>query len=120
MPNTPAFSEDYLNANKGPQVLAIIIVFPCLALITVTLRLYTRFKIVNNPSYEDFAILLALVRRVLGVQYLLLMNGHRYLVLRHQYVKASVSVYPILSTSSTHMTHRGIQWYGSARPSFDF
>ncbi|KAF2463544.1 uncharacterized protein BDR25DRAFT_165387, partial [Lindgomyces ingoldianus] len=46
---------------KGPQVLAVIIVFPILATITVILRLYTRFKIVNNPSHEDVAILLALV-----------------------------------------------------------
>lgn len=58
----PALSEAYLNANKGPQILAIIITFPCLALVVVCLRLYTRFRIVNHPSYEDFAILLALVR----------------------------------------------------------
>ncbi|KAF2013598.1 hypothetical protein BU24DRAFT_312480, partial [Aaosphaeria arxii CBS 175.79] len=48
-------------ANKGPQVLAIIIIFPCLSLIVVSLRLYTRIQIVRNPSWEDFAILLALV-----------------------------------------------------------
>lgn len=57
----PALTEDYLNANRGPRVLAIIITFPCLALLIVCLRLYTRFKIVNNPSYEDFSIILALV-----------------------------------------------------------
>ncbi|KAF2184948.1 hypothetical protein K469DRAFT_577795 [Zopfia rhizophila CBS 207.26] len=56
-----SYSEAYLNANKGPQVLAIIITFPILATITVFLRLYTRFRIVNNPFYDDFAILLALV-----------------------------------------------------------
>jgi hypothetical protein len=62
MSATPPYSEEYLNANKGPQVLAIIIIFPCLALIVVSLRLYTRFRIVSNPSYEEFAILIALVR----------------------------------------------------------
>jgi hypothetical protein len=62
MTSTTPYTEDYLNANKGPQVLAIIITFPCLAVLVVFLRLYTRFRIVNNPSYEDFAILLALVR----------------------------------------------------------
>lgn len=61
MPPSQQFTEDYLNANKGPQVLAIIITFPCLAITVVSLRLYTRFKIVNNPSYEDSAILAALV-----------------------------------------------------------
>lgn len=55
------FSDDYLSENKGPEVLAIIIVFPILASITVFLRLYTRFKIVNNPSWDDFSIFLALV-----------------------------------------------------------
>lgn len=59
------YSEDYLNANKGPQVLAIIITFPCLALVVVSLRLYTRFRIVSNPSYEEFAILVAVVRALL-------------------------------------------------------
>ncbi|KAF2112246.1 hypothetical protein BDV96DRAFT_649053 [Lophiotrema nucula] len=61
MATTSDFSPEYLNANKGPQILAIIIVFPCLATITVSLRLYTRFQIVHNASYEDFAILLALI-----------------------------------------------------------
>lgn len=64
MSTAPAYSQEYLNANKGPQVLAIIITFPCLAAVVVSLRLYTRFKIVNNPSHEDFAILLALVRTI--------------------------------------------------------
>jgi hypothetical protein len=59
--DTPPFSEDYLNANKGPQVLAIITVFPSLALVVVSLRLYTRWKIVNSASWEDYAILGALV-----------------------------------------------------------
>src|SRR4051812_32984243 len=60
--DAPFFPEQYLRADKGPKILAIIIVFPSLALITVTLRLYTRFRIVHNPSWEDFAIFLALVR----------------------------------------------------------
>jgi hypothetical protein len=57
----PAFSPEYLAADKGPQILAIIIVFPCLALLVVALRLYTRFVVVRNPSYEDLTIVLALV-----------------------------------------------------------
>jgi hypothetical protein len=62
MATAAPFSETYLRADKGPKVLAIIIVFPSLAFITVSLRLYTRFKLVHNPSWEDLAILLALVR----------------------------------------------------------
>ncbi|KAH7394676.1 hypothetical protein BKA66DRAFT_388751, partial [Pyrenochaeta sp. MPI-SDFR-AT-0127] len=46
---------------KGSQVLAIIITFPAIALVVVGLRLYTKFKIVNHPSNEDFAILLAML-----------------------------------------------------------
>ncbi|KAH7131876.1 hypothetical protein B0J11DRAFT_565468 [Dendryphion nanum] len=61
MVNNTTFTVAYLNANKGPQVLAIITIFPCLSALVVALRLYTRFRIVNNPSYEDFAILVALV-----------------------------------------------------------
>ena len=62
MATTAPFPDDYLHANKGSRVLAIIIIFPTLALIIVSLRMYTRFKIVHNPSWEDFAIFLALVR----------------------------------------------------------
>jgi hypothetical protein len=60
--NTPPFSAEYLNANKGGQVIAIITVFPCLALLVVGLRLYTRWRIVHNASWEDYSILGALVR----------------------------------------------------------
>jgi len=62
MATTVPFPNDYLHANKGSKVLATIVVFPTLALIIVSLRIYTRFKIVRNPSWEDFAIFLALVR----------------------------------------------------------
>ncbi|KAF2003479.1 hypothetical protein P154DRAFT_401435, partial [Amniculicola lignicola CBS 123094] len=46
---------------KGPQVLAIVIVFPLLATIIVSLRLYTRLLVVNAASYEDSAIFFALL-----------------------------------------------------------
>jgi hypothetical protein len=57
-----AFPPEYLAADQGPQILSIIIVFPCVALFIVSLRLYTRFVVVRNPSYEDLAIVIALVR----------------------------------------------------------
>ena len=60
-------SIEYLAANKGPQTLAIIITFPAIALVIVILRLYTRFRIVKSPSYEDFAILLAMVSALSAV-----------------------------------------------------
>jgi len=59
---TAPFSENDLYADKGSKVLAIIIIFPTLALIIVSLRMYTRFKVVHNPSWEDLVIVLALVR----------------------------------------------------------
>ncbi|OAG05522.1 uncharacterized protein CC84DRAFT_1067354, partial [Paraphaeosphaeria sporulosa] len=46
---------------KGSQILTIIIVFPTLALLIVGFRLYTRCVVVRNPSYEDLAIVLALI-----------------------------------------------------------
>lgn len=58
---SPTLTKAFLDANKGPQVLAIIIIFPCLSGLVVALRLYTRIKIVNNPSWEDSSVLLALV-----------------------------------------------------------
>lgn len=60
-PTGPPPSAEFLAASKGPQVVAIIVVFPVLALIAVTLRLYTRFILVNNPSWDDLAISLAMV-----------------------------------------------------------
>lgn len=59
--NTPPLSEAYLNESKASNVVSIIIVFPTLALIVVSLRLYTRWKIVRSASWEDHAILGALV-----------------------------------------------------------
>jgi len=59
--NTPPYSEKYLNESKESYVLAIITVFPSLAVIVVSLRLYTRWRIVNSASWEDYAILGALV-----------------------------------------------------------
>lgn len=66
-PTGPPPSAEFLAASKGPQVLAIIITFPILALIAVTMRLYTRFRLVNSPSYEDFAIFLAMVKHLLNL-----------------------------------------------------
>jgi len=43
------------------QVLAIVIVFPILALVTVILRLFTRFFVLKNPSREDACITFAMV-----------------------------------------------------------
>jgi hypothetical protein len=57
----PQLNAEYLAANKGPQTLALIILFPALALLIVGLRLYTRIRIVKSPSHEDFAIALAMV-----------------------------------------------------------
>ena len=51
----------YLEANKGPEIIAIIRVFPCLAFLVVGLRLYTQFAVIKIPSYEDLTIVLALV-----------------------------------------------------------
>ena len=90
---TPAFSEEYIRADKGPKILAIIIVFPTLALITVALRLYTRIRIVHNPSWEDYAILAALVVYTyqIGESTLTLF---RFSALPHRYVRALVSCIP--------------------------
>ncbi|KAF2749358.1 hypothetical protein M011DRAFT_456842 [Sporormia fimetaria CBS 119925] len=57
----PPFPPEYLNADKGPQALAIIIVFPSLALVIVALRFYTRRFLVNSISHEDLTILAALI-----------------------------------------------------------
>lgn len=59
--NMPPPSQEYLNESKASYVLAIITVFPSLAAIVVSLRLYTRWKIVHSASWEDYAILGALV-----------------------------------------------------------
>ena len=50
-----------LHESKVSQVLGITITFPALALITVILRLYTRFLVIKNPSYEDIFIVIAMV-----------------------------------------------------------
>ncbi|PSN69730.1 hypothetical protein BS50DRAFT_631711 [Corynespora cassiicola Philippines] len=56
-----SLSEEQLHENKGPHIIAIIATFTSVALIAVSLRLYTRMKIVNNPSHEDLTILVALI-----------------------------------------------------------
>lgn len=59
--NGPPPTAEYLAADKGPQTLAVIILFPALALLVVALRLFTRLKIVQSLSHDDFAICLAMV-----------------------------------------------------------
>ncbi|KAF1978356.1 hypothetical protein BU23DRAFT_586851 [Bimuria novae-zelandiae CBS 107.79] len=54
-------SPEYLAANQGPHIITIITILPSVAFLVVSLRLYTRFVVVNNPSYEDLTIVLALV-----------------------------------------------------------
>ena len=68
----PPLSADYLAANKGPRTLIFVILFPVLALLIVTLRLYTRVRIVRSPSHEDFAIALAMVRFILPTSSIML------------------------------------------------
>lgn len=58
---SPQLSAVYLAADKGGGTLVLVTLFPALALITVGLRLYTRFNIVRIPSHEDYAIALAMV-----------------------------------------------------------
>jgi hypothetical protein len=53
--------QDGLYDSQGPQVLAIVIIFPVVAIITVMLRLYTRFKIIANAAVDDFCIIIAMV-----------------------------------------------------------
>lgn len=54
-------SPEYLAADKGPATIALLVLFPVLALVAVVLRLYTRFFIVRIPSREDYSIALAMV-----------------------------------------------------------
>ena len=61
-PVPPHHTPEYLAANKGPTVLGVIIALPALATIVVCLRMYTRIRIVKNPSWDDWAIVVALVR----------------------------------------------------------
>jgi hypothetical protein len=50
-----------LKDNQQPQILAIVIVFPILAFITVILRLYTRLIVIKNAASEDYCIAFAMV-----------------------------------------------------------
>ena len=61
---SPQLSAEYLAADKGGGTLVLTTLFPALALITVGLRLYTRFNIVRIPSHEDYAIALAMVSMI--------------------------------------------------------
>jgi hypothetical protein len=57
----PPPTAEFLAESKSSQTLAAVIIFPVLALIVVALRLYTRLKIVNNLSHDDFAVSVAMV-----------------------------------------------------------
>jgi len=50
-----------LHESMVGQVLAIVITFPALALVTVILRLYTRLFLIKNASREDVCICIAMV-----------------------------------------------------------
>ncbi|KUJ16489.1 uncharacterized protein LY89DRAFT_84513 [Mollisia scopiformis] len=50
-----------LHANKGPHVLGIVIAFPILAAFCLSLRLYTRFKIIHNAALEDYCSVVGLI-----------------------------------------------------------
>ncbi|KAI6246957.1 hypothetical protein HI914_04819 [Erysiphe necator] len=52
-------NNDY-NANKGPKVISIIIIFPSIALVAVILRLYTRIKLIHNQAIDDWIAVVAL------------------------------------------------------------
>lgn len=49
------------NETRGPEVLAAVITFPALGLLMVMLRLYTRFRIIHNPSWDDLCIVIGVV-----------------------------------------------------------
>ncbi|KAF2996249.1 hypothetical protein E8E13_003882 [Curvularia kusanoi] len=57
----PALSAEYLAADRGTQILVVVILCPTLAFLIVTLRLYTRLRITKTASREDYAIVLATV-----------------------------------------------------------
>jgi hypothetical protein len=56
---------EYLAESRGPQTLAIAIVFPAFATIAVALRYYTRFIILRAPSVEDYLVGIAMVSKLL-------------------------------------------------------
>ena len=47
--------------NQGPTVEIVTWLFTSIALITVLLRLFTRFRLTRNPGWDDFWIVLAMV-----------------------------------------------------------
>lgn len=57
----PPPSPEFLAESKADQVVAIIIVFPTIALIIVGLRIWTKFGIVRGASWDDYCIAGALV-----------------------------------------------------------
>lgn len=61
MSSEPPLSEEYLSANRGPPVLAVIIIFTSLALLSVIVRIYTRLRIVQKCAHEDCAVVASMV-----------------------------------------------------------
>ncbi|RKF56660.1 putative pth11-like integral membrane protein [Erysiphe neolycopersici] len=53
-------NDDY-HANKGPKVIAIIIIFPSIALVAVILRLFTRIKLIHYHAIDDWIAVVALL-----------------------------------------------------------
>lgn len=50
------------NQNRGPALLIVIWVLTGLAVIVVSIKIYTRIKIIHAPLLDDIFIVLALVR----------------------------------------------------------
>lgn len=48
--------------NRGPQLLAVIWIFTILALVVVSLKLYTRFRILREPGLDDAFTAVSVVR----------------------------------------------------------
>ena len=48
--------------DRGPEILAIIWTFTTLALVVVSLKIFTRYKIVHDTGLDDFLVFLSMVR----------------------------------------------------------
>ena len=58
-PKTPRVPSDH---DRGDTIIVINVVFLGLGLILVCLRVYVRTKVIKNFGWDDFLIILALVR----------------------------------------------------------
>ncbi|KAL8905989.1 MAG: hypothetical protein Q9171_006453 [Xanthocarpia ochracea] len=59
--NSAPIRPDVIRQDKGPRLVAVIWVFASLALLTVSIRTWTRFRILHRSGIEDFMILFAWV-----------------------------------------------------------